>query len=93
MNFLHTDFWGGTDHMAIVTLDAQANVLLVDDANFSDYQHGRSFTYYGGWATQSSVKLIPPHNSHWHVIIDLGGNAGSVRAGVRIIRNPASIAI
>ena len=85
MDFLHTDFWGGAEHVALVTLDAQANVMLVDDHNFSAYRQGRSFNYYGGWASRSPVRLSPPHHSHWHVVVDLGGYAGSVKAGIRII--------
>ncbi len=86
MNFLHTDFWGDADDVVLVTLDGQANVLLIDDANFPAYRQGRSFSYYGGWATRSPVRLSPPHHGHWHVVVDVGGYGGSVRAGVRIIK-------
>ena len=86
MDFLHTDFHGGSDEIVLVTLDSQANVMLLDDINFSAYQDGRTFNYYGGWATQSPVRLVPPHPGRWHVIVDLGGASGTVRAGIRIIR-------
>ncbi len=85
MNYLHTEFWGGCEAVALVTLEGQANVLLLDDVNYSAYRAGRSYQYRGGWATRSPVKLSPPHNGHWHVVIDLGGYAGNVRAGVRVI--------
>ncbi len=85
MDFLHTDFWGGANSVVLVRLDGQANVMLLDDSNFSAYQHGRSFHYYGGWATRSPVRLSPPHHAHWHVVVDLGGYAGSIRAGIRIV--------
>ncbi len=91
MDFLHTDFLGGPDHVALVTLDGQANVLLMDDSGFSAYQHGRSFSYYGGWSTRSPVQLSPPHYAHWHLVIDLGGYGGTVRAGVRIIERPSRV--
>lgn len=86
MDFLHTDFHGGTDHLVLVTLDAQANVMLLDAANFPAYRDGRSFTYYGGWASRSPVRLQPPHYDHWHVVVDLGGAPGRVGASVRIVR-------
>ena len=86
MDFLHTDFWGGTECSAVVTLDAQCNVLLLDDSAFSAYRSGSGFSYFGGWAARSPVQLTPPHYGHWHVVIDLGGNSGKVRAGVRIVR-------
>lgn len=85
MKFLHTEFWGGANNLVLVTLDGQANVMLLDDSNFCSYRNGESFPYFGGWATRSPVRLSPPHHGHWHVVVDLGGYAGSVRAGIRII--------
>ena len=92
MEFLHTEFWGGSECTALVTLDAQCNVLLLEDSAWLAYKNGGAFTYYGGWATQSPVRLTPPHHGHWHVVIDLGGRAGRVGASVRIIgRNNAMV--
>lgn len=85
MNYLHTEFWGGSEAVALVTLEGQANVLLLDDTNYSAYRGGRSYQYYGGWATRSPVRLSPPHHGRWHVVVDIGGYAGTVRAGVRVI--------
>ena len=75
MDFLHTEFWGGSETTVIVTLSCQCNVLLLDDVSFSAYKRGESFSYYGGWATRSPSHLTPPHHGHWHVVIDLGGGA------------------
>jgi hypothetical protein len=86
MDFLHTDFSGGPKDVVIVNLDNQANVMLLDDTNFSAYKQGNSFKYYGGWACGSPVRLSPPHYGHWHVVVDLGGNVGKVRAGVHFVR-------
>jgi len=86
MNFLHTDFWGGTESTAIVTVDSQCNVLLMSDVDFAAYRGARPFRYYGGWATHSPTQLTPPHHGHWHLVVDLGGGTGTVRAGVRIAR-------
>ena len=91
MDFLHTDFSGGSDTIALVTLDGQANVLLMDNLNFSAYQQGRSFNYYGGWVTKSPARLSPPHYGHWHVVIDLGGYSGTVRASTRIVRRSSAV--
>ncbi len=87
MNFLHTDFTGGPQDVAIVTLTSQANVMLLDDCNFSAYRRGSSFHYHGGWATGSPVRLSPPRHGHWHVVVDLGGQAGSVRASIHIAKS------
>jgi hypothetical protein len=86
MNFLHTDFSIGPRDMVVVTLDAQANVMLMDDQSYAGYQRGLSFEYVGGWAPRTPVRLSPPCYGHWHVVVDLGGRAGQVRAGVRVLR-------
>jgi hypothetical protein len=85
MGFLHSDFNIGPDDTVQVTLDKQANVLLLDDGNFSNYRGGRRFSYFGGLAKQSPVRLSPPHSGHWHVVVDLGGYAGSVRASIVLL--------
>ena len=85
MDFIHSEFLGNSNKVAVVTVDHQANVMLLDDSNFSAYKRGSSFKYYGGWATRSPAQLRPPHQGRWHVVIDLGGSPGSVRAAVRVI--------
>lgn len=86
MNFLHYEFDLGTDDVVEVTLDKQANVRLMDDANFAAYRNGKKHHYYGGLAKSSPVRLAIPHAGHWHVAIDLGGYAGRVQAGVRVLQ-------
>ncbi len=91
MNFLHADFWIGADDIIIVTLDHQANAMLLDENNFNAYKYGRSFNYFGGWATKSPVRLSPPHHGHWHVVVDMGPYGGTVRAGIRVV-GPTTLA-
>jgi hypothetical protein len=91
MNFLHSDFHGGPDDVAVVSLDGQANVMLLDDCNFQAYRRGGSYRYIGGLATQSPVRLSPSHVGHWHIVVDLGGYAGHVRAGVHILRRSGAL--
>ena len=86
MNFLHYEFDLSSDDVVEVTLDKQANVLLMDDPNFAAYRSGRQHHYYGGLAKSSPVRLAPPHAGHWHVVIDLGGYAGTVQASVRVLQ-------
>jgi hypothetical protein len=85
MNFLHYDLHLGPYESVEVRLDKQANVRLLDHTNFSSYQHGGRHTYYGGLAKVSPVHLRPPHSGRWHLVIDLGGYAGTVRASARVI--------
>ncbi|MEW5980100.1 MAG: DUF1883 domain-containing protein [Acidobacteriota bacterium] len=62
-----------------------ANVFLVDSSNFQSYRAGRRYTFYGGHAKQSPVRLQVPRSGHWYVVIDLGGYSGSVRHSVQML--------
>ena len=86
MNFLHYDFNLSADDAVEVTLDKQANVRLLDDANFANYRDGRQYRYFGGLAKSSPVQLVAPHGGHWHVTVDLGGYGGAVQASVRVLQ-------
>ena len=90
MNYLHHEFDIGPDDVVEITLDGQANVLLLDSANYERYRRGESYRYYGGLARQSPTRLVPPNRGHWHVVVDLGGYAGHVRAGVQVLQGVSS---
>jgi hypothetical protein len=85
MNFLHREFTLGPNDHIEVTLDHPANVQLLDPTNYNNYLNGHAFRYIGGYVTSSPYQLRPPYPGHWHLVIDLGGNAGTVRASVRIL--------
>jgi Domain of unknown function (DUF1883) len=86
MDYLHQDFDLNAGDVVQVTLDGQANVMLLDQANYEAYASGRPYRYHGGHVTTSPVSLVAPHTGKWHVVVDLGGSAGSVRAGVSVLR-------
>lgn len=86
MNFLRYDVSTNAGDVVEVTLRGNAaNVFLVDNINFDNYQHGRQFKYFGGYYTRSPIVLRPPSPGHWNVIVDLGGRAGQVQASVRVL--------
>jgi hypothetical protein len=85
MKFLHYEVNLNTANAVRVTVDRQANVRLLDSNNFQKYRNGQSHNYYGGLATRSPMLLRAPHSGHWHVVIDLGGYAGSVSASVAVV--------
>ena len=85
MQFLHDEFDIGPDNTVVVTLDRQANVFLVDNANFQNFRNGRQYRYYGGLAKRTPVHLSPPHYGHWHLVINLGGGGGNLRHSVQVI--------
>jgi len=84
MNFLHSAVQVGHGQAVVVELDHAANVKVMDDPNYNRYQRGAQHQYFGGHATQSPVAIRPPRPGRWHVIVDLGGYPGQVRAGISI---------
>lgn len=85
MNFLHYEVDAGPNNTIQVTLDNLANVRLLDGTNFQKYSSGEQHRYFGGLANASTINLRPPHAGHWHVVIDFGGRAGTVRAWVEVL--------
>lgn len=77
--------------VAVVTLDKQANVRLMTASNYRALTAGRRFSFHGGRATKSSVRLQIPSNGHWFVVVDLGGLAGQVRASVAVQPSPPGL--
>ncbi|HGY2543753.1 TPA: DUF1883 domain-containing protein [Citrobacter freundii] len=61
-----------------------ANVMLMNNNNFLKYRSGRASNYYGGHVTSSVTRLRVPSSGHWHIAIDLGGYAGTVRSSVNV---------
>jgi hypothetical protein len=67
-----------------VEIDAEANVLLVDDAGLAAYQKHAPFHYVGGGYPRGTALIGVPRDGSWHLIIDLGGRAGSLHHHVAI---------
>ena len=86
MNYLSYEFDAGPNDIIEVTLDKQANVVLLDRANFQNFRAGRRYKYQGGLSTHSPVRLNPPHQGHWYVVVHLGGYAGKISASARLIK-------
>jgi hypothetical protein len=61
----------------------EANVQLLDSANFAKYRDGDpSWSYVGGHYTESPVRLVTPHPGHWYAAVDLGGARGNVESRI-----------
>jgi Domain of unknown function (DUF1883)/TIR domain len=79
------------DAVAVVSLDKQANVRLMTMPNYRSFKAGRRAQTYGGLAKKSPARLPIPRSGHWVVVVDLGGLAGRVRAGVVVEPPPPGL--
>lgn len=86
MHHIHQEFDAGPDDVVEVALDGPANVLLLDPENYDRYRRNETYRYQGGGHyKQSPAELVPPRPGRWHVVIDLGGYPGRVRAEVLLL--------
>lgn len=74
--------------IAVVTLTSGANVMLVDSSGLSNYRNGRKYSYRGGLARQSPVRLAIPSTGTWYIIVDTNGLRNSAKASVRVESGP-----
>lgn len=74
----------------VVTLDKQANVLLMDASNYRTYSQARggNFRYFGGLIKRSPARIAVPSDGHWFVAIDLGGAGGTIRHSISVVPPP-----
>jgi hypothetical protein len=84
MKHLHYHVTMQRGDTVIVSLDKQANVLLMDKINYNNYRAQRQYKYFGGLAKTSPIRISAPSTGEWNVVIDLGGYEGTVRASVKI---------
>jgi len=86
MEYLYASYYLNGGDVVEVTLDRQANVLLIDALNYPRYRAGQTFNYHGGLAVLSPVRLVVPNVGIWYVVIDLGGAGGYINYSTRIIK-------
>lgn len=89
--FLHQEMKVGPDELIEVQLDNWANVLLLDPENYELYRNNQPYRYAkGGYVRHSPFRLRAPSQGTWHLVVDLGGGPGHVRAWVRVYSEPLS---
>jgi len=91
MEYLHKilDLSEG-DVVEVTLAGTAANVQLLDESNYQLYGARKPYRYYGGYVTESPYVIKAPQTGRWHLVIDLGGNAGKVRASVRVISSASA---
>jgi Domain of unknown function (DUF1883) len=87
LNFLHYELRLKKGDLVEVQLDKQAHVQLLDEINFTNYKKGKKHNAIGGLSKDLLVKLSSPYKGLWHLVVDLGGHAGTVRASVKVIKS------
>ena len=85
-NFSNYEFDLSANDTVEVILDNRANVRLLDEANVLLYKNRKYHRYYGGYAKTSPIQIAAPRAGHWHVVVDLGGYAGTVRAFANVLQ-------
>lgn len=86
MNYLHWKIPGNKGDIVKVKMNEPAFVRLLDPLNFDSYRLGRKFQGEGGWSDQPHAEFSLPYKGTFHLVIDLGGAQGEVRATVDIGR-------
>jgi hypothetical protein len=78
--------------VAVVTLHGtESNVMLIEHHEMPTYRSGRGgYRYHGGHYKRSPARLAVPHAGHWHVVVDMGGFGGQVRASVEVLSRHAA---
>lgn len=86
MNFLHYKFKLHAGDAIKVTLDHQANVRLMDDANYALFKAQAKFKFVGGHALKSPVVLEAPTDGHWNIVVDAEGHERELHPVVEVLK-------
>ncbi len=85
MNYLHYEVRAKKYNRIKVSLSGTASVRLMDPLNYHRYKLGRSVKAKDE-IQNSRAEFEVPYDGTWHVIVDLGGKRGDVKAIVDIIK-------
>jgi len=84
MEYLHYKVKTHSNSIIEVSLDKQANIKLMDNKNYQNYRMKKKYDFIGGLARVSPMVLKPPYKGEWHIVVDLEGMGGSVKAKVKV---------
>ncbi len=85
MTFLHYVVNAGPDRIIQVKINRNANVRLMDELNYAKYRLKKPYSFTGGLYNSPGVDMRPPAQGSWHIVIDLEGLQGEVRATVDVL--------
>lgn len=85
MSFIYSRMTAGPERAIIVFLQHQANVFLMEEAEFENYRFGSLFRCRGGWCRRAPVRLAIPSQAKWCVVVDLAGQDLDISAYVEVV--------
>lgn len=80
MEYIHRELELAEGEPVEILLEGWANVQLLDPENYESYKARKPYRYHGGFTSESPFRLSAPAAGKWHLVIDLGGGPGCVRA-------------
>lgn len=88
MDFIFKDLGilSGGEVVEVVLKRNAANVRLMDSSNFMSFRNERPYRANARYVTQSPYRVQVPHAGHWYLVLDLGGNAGTIEYSARLVK-------
>lgn len=80
MTFMHWKIPGSAGDTVHIHLDTPAYVRMLDTLNFEYYKRGQKYSGEGGWSDGLEADFVLPYKGTFYVTVDLGGQAGVVKA-------------
>jgi hypothetical protein len=86
MSFIHSREYLSRGDVVQLNCDTQCNFMITTDSDFSSYQRGGRFQYYGGHYSRFPARIVVPQSDNWNITIDLGGGRADIRYNISILR-------
>ena len=84
MDFLHYDFKLRAGDEIKIMLDHQADVRLMDDANYALFKGRAKYAFVGGHASKSPASIVAPSDGHWNLVIVARDHASELHVTVEV---------
>jgi hypothetical protein len=85
MNHLHKYLALNQRDVLKIHLSNPAQVMLLDDKNYSLYKDEMEYDFYGKLAKRSPFIIKAPHAGNWHLVIEQADSGQDLSVNVQII--------
>lgn len=88
MQHIHAREYLEEGDLFVVSCEYHCNVQVMDDVNYSIYNSGGSYRYWGGHYKRFPARIAVPSSGYWTVVIDFGGDwpSSSFRYGIQTLK-------